>query len=968
MGKRKKSSNELDAILEQLKRSYGADIDAELEDSLLDDDRSDEDDELSSVLAKIFSDFDEDTNRSDVSEAQTTDIAAEVSIDDKIDATPAKQAETEGSAPESHAMDAEGIDTVNDEDAIAESPDRIPTQEKEVESVLDAMLHKNQSHRASVAKREEDSKEQPSENLIEELLTKGGAEDNATDLTVEAEAEKDLILNEIPTMEELSLAEDALDQETVDEDSSASQDNSDNLSIEDIDLSLVDEQNKTESEQEAVDISDSDPCPLAEFEASIEREICEMLDTEHESDPTVLVLDPEDYSFDPLQMSLDDLEIMKIEEDVEETQAQSAVDEPIISHADNNVLDSNDVSLLVKFGYGEEVNAQIGRSVAKKVIFDKESKYSPERHKIPYGFIGKEYSSRSEDETIRRKYKNDRFVLLISLIVLSAFATMSLIFGLIFEFSPDKVDNYGAIMLLDFLLVSLSLLICGKKIASGAICIGKFESNPYSVLLILAAEYLTYNVIVSMIYAFEPILLYNSFCWISGFCILAYFAVIALCDFFTCDKEYKTFELMTSQPSFHTAEILHPSDELGESSRAKGHVNATPGTYRVRKTPIISGYFKRISESGAKSISPVYVLGIVPSISLALGCGVAIVSESFVFGIHTFTITSVLCLPLSCLCIGAISGIINANRYRKNSAAFIGDDNANDYSSVATLVFDDTEAMEITSYKEINPGKAGSDTNEKLAIAYNVFKALRGPLGEAVPEKYLSSEGHELIINSISDNGINVYFDASTNILIGDKQYMLEHNLKVKTDVSLTTATRGADRYVIYMAFDGKPQLGFVLTQKIKPDFARAVAILSDSGINIEIESYEPEVNDVYFDQNKTSDYSVITVHKPSRYQEKTNDASCDGAIIAKDALSLSKAISNAKGEPARKKRIKRTNLISFLIGGVLAVLIALILCLDTPIALFDALREHPFIALYVALILTTIPATINVIKEYIKK
>ena len=45
MGKRKKSSNELDAILEQLKRSYGADADSELEDSLLDDEESEEDDE-----------------------------------------------------------------------------------------------------------------------------------------------------------------------------------------------------------------------------------------------------------------------------------------------------------------------------------------------------------------------------------------------------------------------------------------------------------------------------------------------------------------------------------------------------------------------------------------------------------------------------------------------------------------------------------------------------------------------------------------------------------------------------------------------------------------------------------------------------------------------------------------------------------------------------------------------------------
>ena len=44
MGRQKK--NELDAILEQLKRSYAADPDAELEDSLLEEEKSDEDAEL----------------------------------------------------------------------------------------------------------------------------------------------------------------------------------------------------------------------------------------------------------------------------------------------------------------------------------------------------------------------------------------------------------------------------------------------------------------------------------------------------------------------------------------------------------------------------------------------------------------------------------------------------------------------------------------------------------------------------------------------------------------------------------------------------------------------------------------------------------------------------------------------------------------------------------------------------------
>ena len=486
--------------------------------------------------------------------------------------------------------------------------------------------------------------------------------------------------------------------------------------------------------------------------------------------------------------------------------------------------------------------------------------------------------------------------------------------------------------------------------------------------MILGAEYLIYNIVVSIIYAASPILLYNSFCWISGSCILVYFVAVTVCDLLNCDKELKAFELMTRSDSFYSAEKLSSSDDHGEFARSKLTAGTATGAYRVRKTPIISGYFKKTAHSGNEGIKPVYALGIVPSIALTLACIVAIIAENALYGVHTFVMTTILCIPISCLSLSAISGYIDARKYKKMGAAFIGDQGFSEYSAISTLVFDDTEAMEITSYKEINPSKNVGDVSEKLITAYNVFKLLRGPLGEVVPDKYLSADGHELIINSISDNGINIYFDSSTNILIGDKQYMISHNLKVKTDVNLTTATKGSDKYVIYMAFDGKPQLGFVLTIRTKPDFAKIVSILADSGITMAVESYEPEVNDLYFEQNKTSDYSVLSVHKPLRYQKKTDSAVCDGSLIAKDALALSKAISSSKNQPARKQRVKHTNILSFAIGAAFAAVMALIMCIDSSSGFILALQEHPYFALAITVILSAVPATINAVKEHLRK
>ena len=115
-------------------------------------------------------------------------------------------------------------------------------------------------------------------------------------------------------------------------------------------------------------------------------------------------------------------------------------------------------------------------------------------------------------------------------------------------------------------------------------------------------------------------------------------------------------------------------------------------------------------------------------------------------------------------------------------------------------------------------------------------------------------------------------------------------------------------------------------------------------------------------------EYSVINIHKPPRYQRKTSDAVCDGTLIAQNALSLSKAISKCTNEPARKKNINRANLISFMIGGVCAALMAVIMCIDNSKGVLGILNSHPYIAFSIAIIVGTIPAIINAIKEYTRK
>ena len=138
--------------------------------------------------------------------------------------------------------------------------------------------------------------------------------------------------------------------------------------------------------------------------------------------------------------------------------------------------------------------------------------------------------------------------------------------------------------------------------------------------------------------------------------------------------------------------------------------------------------------------------------------------------------------------------------------------------------------------------------------------------------------------------------------------------------------------------------------------------------IAVSVESYEPEVNDTYFEQNKISDGSLLGVHKPSHYHEKIENAACDGSVIALDAVSLARAISECRGSKTRKKRIIGANIISLIIGILLSVAIAFVIGLDSSAGLLATLSAHPSIALYISVILCSVPAIINAVKEYIRK
>ena len=128
----RKNKNELDIILEQLKKSYSSDALDSLEDDLLESPTNEEDTELNEILGKIFTYDAPRTPSAETDETFDEEITEEIGESSTFDST-----EEIGVINET----AEEFSELNDNDEVQSSPSDVET----VDNVLKEMFSKKKS-------------------------------------------------------------------------------------------------------------------------------------------------------------------------------------------------------------------------------------------------------------------------------------------------------------------------------------------------------------------------------------------------------------------------------------------------------------------------------------------------------------------------------------------------------------------------------------------------------------------------------------------------------------------------------------------------------------------------------------------------------------------------------------------------------------------------------------------------------
>lgn len=940
MSKKNKKDKELDIILEQLKKSYGT----ESSDDITDDSyESEEDLELSAVLSKLFGEESDDAESTDT--LITEDETEEEIVDEKDeiivesdDAEENTEILIESENFDEDEEDPVELQALEDSEDITEYPEEISNLTDDLDEAEEAPIFLDSIDENDEVFDEED------ETFVDE-----------TDEYETPYEDEDLTESEdLDDLEDIA----ALFDETDDLDQVEVYDEDNNdfsaeeiLSLEEPEFAVEDEEYDVKPDHNEIEQPIDNEI---EYVIADEPEIDDSSDSETDEpviperiDP-ILILDPKLYTFDELQEQLPKFKRITINPDQPETVEDIAEETAVVTEEH---FDDNDISLLLKLGYDDEIKSKVGEEKTQNAILESNSDFVAEDNKTPYGFCGEELTDKSQIPSISQKYKAAKKSLIITLASVFVLFLMISSITVYFDCYSTRTESFPILLFIELVLVALIGLVLYKKLLAGIIGIIKFEPDQYSVLAFVTAIYALYDVLALIIYALNHSSMQRSDFSLFGVCVALYALLTVTADLVTCFKEAANFELIATSNKLFVAENVDP-DELNHTQNEK--------TYRIRKASLISGYFKKTSHIGVPSVNLIYIMGVVPLIALIIGCAFAIPTGNVMSGIASATVAVFLCIPLSCVCIFPFHEHITSTKLAGDKIALIGYDAAEEYAKIQNVIFKDSDVVSVNSYSEIQPQNAVG--NSSLNIAYNVFNALNGTLSSTgkIPK---SQDNKDVVINSISDNGIDLTYSASTNILFGDKNYMKAHNIKVKTDSTLHGATKGADRSVLYMAFDGIPKLGFILGSSIDGKFIKSAHELELCGVKVFVESYEPHINDVYFAQNADEKLSVATFKPKDREPHTYSDIANGNVVSASGCFRLTKIIRTCQQIVRQRKICKYINYGLMATGLILSCLLAFVINSDANSAILDFIKTHSSLILNIGLLLGLVPTLIYLLK-----
>jgi len=350
-------------------------------------------------------------------------------------------------------------------------------------------------------------------------------------------------------------------------------------------------------------------------------------------------------------------------------------------------------------------------------------------------------------------------------------------------------------------------------------------------------------------------------------------------------------------------------------------------TARMFRTVFVSNFFKRSSESCENFVNAGTMLGVSAGIAIVTGA-VSFFLDGYspVSGVQSLAMVFMLSFPVFSILSHKLPYKHATARAGSEESAFVGESSIYEGADVDVFTYEDTEifGIEDVSLRKVHLYGKAYNTPKAMKHMYALFSVVGGPLdfvfSSALDRKCPPAE--DIIIE---DNGISGMMDGH-RIAAGTEEYMISHGITIPEDDYRTNTSSTDSTKIMYGAEDGEVYVKFFIRYSFSEEFTMLLPELKDKKIVPLIYTRDPNITGELL-KVLTLGEDLIRVMKkylPRTAEEKTYRRIDSGIVTHKDKNSAINMVLLAKKYSSFQASLEATELISMIVGAVLAVVLAI--------------------------------------------
>ena len=593
-------------------------------------------------------------------------------------------------------------------------------------------------------------------------------------------------------------------------------------------------------------------------------------------------------------------------------------------------FDETDANLMLAFGMDEELDRALGKESADK-LRDHMDELLPEEEmgkaKTAKKEASKEFISPAESKDIVEAYKVaygknvlSLFGMVVVAILLFFYENFTALGGTLADaVNPAYYPVVNVMVGLQILLIGFA--VCSKKLISGVRGILDKKPTPDSFLPILLGVSVLYSVAV----CFFP----------AGTKFVTFHFPVSLCLLLTLigerldlRREIMAFNIVSSKRAKFALEKLDIHDAELETRAFDEFLPQSPSIFKINKTSFVDGYFRRTKTYPALKL---VLNAFLPATLVALVVGFLV----GIFKFHTWQDAVMLgytvftfCLPASVFLTFGLPAFKAEKIAYGMKSAFVGESAIDEYTTAASISFDDREVFPTGGVKLRSINVFGSGRID--TVIYNVasvYAVLGGPLADVlnvVTADFGHSEDTEILV--IENEGVEAIVDDH-HLYIGKADYLRKHGYVPVSDPDDEEIEGGGDLSIMYLVCDDEVVAKLYVRYRIDPEFEVTLKNLYRSGICVGIKTVDPNINDAMLSTRiRLSKYPVRVLKYSDIVESRHGSDRTDSGIVSKKSA---KALLRTFTLCDKVKHVTRTNLvvniITMVVGLVLSLAVALL-------------------------------------------